>query len=241
MRLSPQRAQAMSNISETPIVEKIRRKLRQHGFSATLYASGMRAVNSVVRFRILRGFYVEQPEPAFLKCPPGFSAGFAPQEALRELARDPENKLSLKFVDQALSRGDQCFTICDGRVPVVYGWYSFKPTPIGPPDLLLHFDPRYVYMYKCFTHPRYRGRRLHPVAMTLALRHYLSRGFHGLVCYVESTNFDSLKSCARGGCRRFGSVYLLNVFDRSFALASPGCDRFSFRLECYGVSAFAAP
>jgi len=231
----------MLSITEPLIVDKVRRKLRRHGFAATLHAYGMRAVNSVVQFRILRGFYLQQPDPAFLKCPVGFSATFAPQEALRDLARNPDNELSLKFVDQALSRGDQCFAICDGGVPVSYGWYSFKPAPIGLPGLVLHFDPRYVYRYKGFTHPRYRGQRLHAFGMTLALRHYLSRGFQGLVCYVESINFDSLKSCSRAGYRRFGSVFVLKAFDHSVALSSPGCDRFAFRLERYLVSAFDVP
>jgi hypothetical protein len=231
----------MLSITQPLIVDKVRRKLRRHGFAATLHAYGMRAANSALLFKILRGVYVEQPNPAFLKCPPGFTATFAPQEVLRDLARNPDNELSLKFVDQALAREDQCFAICDGGVPAAYGWYSFKPAPIGLPGLMLHFDPRYVYMYKGFTHPRYRGQRLHAVGVTLALRHYLSRGFQGLVSYVESTNVDSLKSCARAGYRRFGSVFLLKAFDQTVALSSPGCDRFDFRLERYLVSAFAAP
>lgn len=47
--------------------------------------------------------------------------------------------------------------------------------------------------------------RLHGVGMSMALRHYLARGFKGLVSYVESTNFASLKSCSRmgSGCERF--------------------------------------
>jgi ribosomal protein S18 acetylase RimI-like enzyme len=231
----------MLSISEPLIVDKVRRKLRRHGLAATLHAYGMRAVNSAVLFRIMRGMYLQQPEPAFLKCPPGFTATFASRDALRDLALNPDNQLSLRFVERALSRGDQCFAICDGAVPVAYGWYSFKPAPVGLPGLVLRFDPRYVYMYKGFTHPRYRGRRLHAIGMTLALRHYLSRGFHGLVLYVESTNFDSLKSCSRARYRRFGSLFVLKAFDHCLALSSPGCDRLGFRLERYSVGAFAAP
>lgn len=229
----------MPSIAEP--LEKVRRKVRRHGFAAALHGYGMRAVNSGVLFRILRAVYVRTPNPQFLKCPAGFNATFVPQEVLRDLARNPDNGLSLKFVDQALARGDQCFAICDGRIPVSYGWYSFRPAPIGLPGFVLHFDPRFVYMYKGFTHPRYRGGRLNALGMTLALRHYLSRGFHGLLAYIESTNFDSLKSFSRAGYRRFGSVYLLKLFDQSVAVSSPGCDRFGFRLERYWGSAFAVP
>lgn len=231
----------MLSITKPPILDRVRLKLRRHGLAATLHSYGMRAVNSVVGFRILRGMYLQQPDPAFLKCPPGFRATFAPKNALRDLACNPDNQLSLKFVDQALSRGDQCFAICDGPVPVAYTWYSFKPAPIELPGFVVHFDRRFVYMYKAFTHPRYRGQRLHAFGITLALRHYVCRGFHGLVSYVESTNFDSLKSCSRARYRRFGSVFVLKLFDHSVALSSPGCDRFGFRLERYWVSAFAVP
>jgi hypothetical protein len=228
----------MLSATEPLIVDKVRRKLRRHGLAATLHAYSMRAVNSAVLFRIMRGMYLQQPEPAFLKCPPGFTATFASQDQLRDLALNPDNQLSLKFVEQALSRRDRCFAICDGAVPVAYGWYSFQPAPIGLPGLVLRFNPRYVYMYKGFTHPRYRGRRLYAIGMTLALRYYLSRGFHGVVSYVESTNLDSLKASSRAGCRRFGSLFVLKAFDHCVALSGPGCDRFGFRLERYSVGAF---
>ncbi|HYI85673.1 MAG TPA: hypothetical protein VEX61_01125, partial [Burkholderiales bacterium] len=55
-------------------------------------------------------------------------------------------------------------------------------------------------------------------------------GYRGIVSYVESTNFDSLKSCLRMGYGVFGSVYVVRVFGRYFAWASPGCDAFGFRV-----------
>jgi hypothetical protein len=86
-------------------------------------------------------------------------------------------------------------------------------------------------MYKGFTDSRYRGQRLHAIGMTRALEHYLSKGFGGIVSYVESTNFDSLKSCFRMGYRVFGSIYVVRIFGRDFAFSSPGCRRFDFRVE----------
>jgi hypothetical protein len=50
------------------------------------------------------------------------------------------------------------------------------------------------------------------------------------VSYVESTNFDSLKSCFHMGYQVFGSVYVVRIFGRYFAWASPGCDAFGFRV-----------
>jgi len=66
--------------------------------------------------------------------------------------------------------------------------------------LLLHFDwVNYVYMYKAFTVERYRGQRLHAIGVTQSLVRFGSMGYRGLLCYVESNNFDSLKSSYRMG------------------------------------------
>lgn len=221
----------MLSISGPTVFGKLHQRLKRHGAAATLHACGMRAVNAVAPFKTLRGVYLEEPDPAFLQCPPGLTAGFATPEELREFARDPDNELSPQFIEEALARGDQCFAIRDGPTLASYGWYATKPAPIGLPGFVLHFDERWTYMFKGFTHQRHRGQRLHAFGMAMAMRHYRERGFHGLVSYVESTNADSLKSCARLGYREFGSVYLLKVFGRWLTLSTPGCGRFRFRIR----------
>jgi hypothetical protein len=86
-------------------------------------------------------------------------------------------------------------------------------------------------MYKGFTAERYRGRRLHAIAKSYALRHFLNRGYRGVISYVDSTNFRSLRSNARMGGAKFGSIYLVHLFGRWFTFATPGCRRFGFHIE----------
>lgn len=231
----------MLSIAEAPIVEKLRSRLQRHGVSNTLHGAGMKAINSAVLFKILRAIALQHANPRFLGCPPGYHARFLTQDALRRLARDPDNGLTQNFVDAALSRGDQCFALCDGARPVAYGWYAFRPTPIGLPGVRLRFARQSVYMYKGFTHPGYRGRRLHAMLRTMALRHYLARGYESMLCYVESTNFESLKSCLRMGGRRFGSIYVLRILDQFAVYATPGCHRYGLQLEAYSTSPFGTP
>ena len=209
----------------------IRRMLERHGFWNTLCALALDSIASIFVLRILRGVYVEAPDPSFLRCPDPYTAGFLPAQELREYTRDPDTELSASFLDQALARGDECYAIRDGQTLAAYGWYSFGGTPIGIGDLVLSFDRRYVYMYKGFTDPRYRGQRLHGIGMTRAMQHYKDNGCKGLVSYVEARNFDSLKSCLRMGYRVFGSVYVTRIFGRYVAFSSPGCRRFDFRLR----------
>lgn len=207
---------------------KLRMKLQRQGALATLYELAMAAINAVVFFKILRGVYVERPDPAFLACPERYSAGFLEHEALRGYTAHPETELSEKFVEQSAVRGDRCFALRDGEVLSAYGWYSSRPTPIGIGGLEIQFTPQYVYMYKGFTDHRYRGQRLHAIGMTMALDECLRSGYKGIVSYVESTNADSLKSCFRMGYRVFGSAYLVRIFGRYFTFSSPGCKKFAF-------------
>jgi hypothetical protein len=206
-------------------------RIQRHGMTSTAYDLAMRALNSgTAKVKVLKGVVVERPHPDFLECP-RYTPMLLSEQAIRAAASDPVNEMSQRFVNEALARGDQCFAICDGDRLAAYGWYAFGPTPINLPDLLLHYRSGWVYMYKGFTHADYRGQRLHAIGMTLALQHYRSKGFKGIVSYVESTNFDSLKSCFRMGYTVFGAVYVMRALGRNFAWSSPGCERFDFRVQ----------
>ena len=103
------------------------------------------------------------------------------------------------------------------------------PTPIDE-HFRLHFDPAYTYMFKGYTVPAQRGKRLHAVAMCQALRALAGEGQRGLVSYVASNNFASLKSTARMGYRPFGDLYLVQAAGRAFTWATPGCRPYGFRV-----------
>jgi hypothetical protein len=49
--------------------------------------------------------------------------------------------------------------------------------------------------------------------------------------YVESSNFDSLKSCRRMGYAEFGSIHVVRISGRYRAFSSAGCRRLGFRVE----------
>src|SRR5438046_5921952 len=184
-------------------------RLARHGWRNTLKARAFRTLDRALRVSILRGFCIEEPRPAFLKCPQGYEAGFLNARELRRYARDPEHELSRQFVNDALARGDRCYAIRDGDALAAYTWYSTSTTPIGIPNLGVSCGGGYVYVYKAFTHPRYRGQRLHAIGKTQALARYRARGYKGLVSYVDAGNLESLKSCFRMGCRPFGAVLVL--------------------------------
>jgi len=219
------------SITDGSHVQKALQRIRRQGVWNVLYALWMKALNAVVFFKVLKGVTIEEPDPAYLELPEAYEPGFLPQTSLRAFAADPATEVSDAFLDAALAKGDECYAIRDGNHLAAYGWYATTPTPVSSPDMQLDFRHDYVYMYKGFTDPRYRGQRLHAIGMTRALAEYRRRGYRGIVSYVESTNFDSLKSCFRMGYKVFGSIYVLGLFGRHFTISSPGCTRFGFRLQ----------
>ena len=191
---------------------------------------------------ILRCLWIERPNREFLELDRRYDSGFLSATDLRRYAADPQYELSPDLVERELALGHRCLAIRDRDVLASYGWYCTGPTRFTD-TLWVRFDREWVYMHKGFTHPGYRGRRLHAIGMTLALTTYLAEGFRGLVTIVEADNLASLTSCARMGYRRFGTIYTVRagrliglqrsprLLDRALVLATPGCRAFGFRLE----------
>lgn len=215
---------------------------RAFGPAAALHDLQMRAVNRAVPFQILKGMtaVLADIDRRLLEAP-GFDARFATRDELMAALADPElaEEMSAEFVESALARGDECFGLFDGDTLASFGWYSTQPTPIAQ-DLVLHFDPAWVYMYKGYTLASHRGRRLHGIGMSMALAAYTDRGARGLISYVKSNNFQSLRSIHRTGYRVFGEVFVLRALGRVLTWATPGCQPYAFRLEWRGAGSSGA-
>jgi hypothetical protein len=170
---------------------------------------------------------------------PGFACRFVSPDELKALARAGRHDFTSEFLLRAFQRGDRCYGIFDGDALASYGWYAQRPTDIDE-HYVLHFDPAYTYMFKGYTLPAYRGQRLHAVGMCRALRAFTEEGKKGLVSWVASNNFASLRSVARMGYQIFGSLYLLRAARHSLAFASDGCLPYGFRATVSGATAAPA-
>lgn len=214
------------------IVGYIRDNVRNYGISATLHDLECQLVNKAVFFQILKGMTVRMQDvtDARLFEAPGFDSRFVAEDELSKLTRESAHQISPEFLHTALARGDRCYALFDGQTLAAYGWYSELRTPLDE-HYLLHFDHAWTYMYKGYTMPAYRGKRLHAVGMCQALRALTEEGKNGLISCVASTNFASLQSITRMGFRIFGDVYLMRAGCHSFAYATPGCRTYGFRAE----------
>jgi hypothetical protein len=226
------------NFVGTMDLNQIHRNLKQLGTAKTIEDVALKTLNQVFFFRILQGLKIEKVDPEFLNCHEKYRGLFLTEAMLMGFADRPEYELSRRFLDEALGKGDECYGILHGDVLAAYGWYSHTPTEINAPGLMLHFDDRYIYMYKGFTHADHRGQRLHAVGMTRALQAYLGQGYKGILSYVESNNFGSLKSCYRMGYTNFGHLYVARLFGQYLVHSGVGCRRYGFELKWARRGAF---
>jgi len=197
------------------------------GLGSALRAFALRAIQRVIDVKVLRALCISVVAPAFMELPVEMSADFLDDDTLRCMATEAKYDLTPEFLDEALSKGDECYAVVDGDQPVAYGWYARSPTPTSG-GLRVQFDPAYVYMYKGLTLDAYRGRRLHAIGMTRALAAYQSRGYKGLVTYIEADNLTSLKSAHRMGYVDFGQIFVIRILGRYVTLRTPGCADFAF-------------
>ncbi|MGH9938601.1 MAG: GNAT family N-acetyltransferase [Blastocatellia bacterium] len=212
------------------IREHLMNGVKTYGLSDTVYDFGYRGVNHLTLLMVLKCLTIDAVDRKFLHIKNGYTCEFLDPEKLMVLSKNPEYQLKRNFLDEALDKGDECFAILDGDCLASYGWYSNKSTKVSD-ELELHFNERYVYMYNGFTHPDYRGQRLHAIGMTMALDHYLNRGHKGIVSWVEANNFSSLRSCHRMGYREFGEIHILKLFHKYFILCNKGCRDYGFNVS----------
>jgi len=227
-------------INQNLIWYTIRQDVKNLGALKTLYDITIRVINRFLFFKVLRCMLIDSVNPQYLGSANGYQYTFLDEDRLLTFAENKEYGLSKEFVRRASMKGDECHGILDGAALASYGWYSNKSTEVafGPAsnegeDLRLHFSSDYMYMYNGYTHDSYRGQRLHAIGMTRALKEYLGKGFKGLVSYVESNNYSSLKSVYRMGYRDFGKIYILRIFGKHIIYSSKGCKKYQFRVKAY--------
>ena len=212
------------------VITSVQQNIRNHGSRAAIYDVLFRSINRFVYFKTLECVVIEQVDPASVTLPAHLDYVRLEGARLSLLGRVKENELPEGFVREALAEGNECYAVLDGDTLASYGWYSKTPTLVNR-DLRLHFNRQYVYRYKGFTSKPYRGQRLHAIGMMLGLNEYRNQGFKGLVAYVESNNFNSLKSLYRMGYKTCGHLRVLRLAGRYFIQKGQGCSDYALELQ----------
>ena len=130
-------------------------------------------------------------------------------------ARDSAYDVSERFLAAAKARGDCCVGVFAGGRLVSYSFNSGIATDIDS-GFRYEFPGGWVYHFKAFTLPEWRGQGLHARHLPVILEKVTGLpGFKGLTTLVVTTNYPSLRS--------FGRLYFEPVF--RFVIAGKGAKR----------------
>lgn len=160
---------------------------------------------------------------------------FLTETEVAELVLDPEMEIDDQFVSLIASGRHHCFAAIDQDRVAAYGWYSLQE--IEPEHCFgfgMSFPQNAAYMYKGFTHPDYRGQRLHGILMEQARRELHRWGVSALVSTIDWTNSASLKSSFRIGYQSLGRHIRFSIFGRQFVFTPS-------KARDYGILFKAAP
>jgi hypothetical protein len=163
--------------------------------------------------------------------PDGIALRVVQAEELLKAAGDPELDMDSEFVHGALARGDIAFGAFDGDSLVCYSWHAFAPAP-HVEGVWVRFDPPYHYVYKAFTRPSYRGRRILAAVALFSDSYLLDRGGVAQVACTGVHNFASLAAQKVAGSRRIGLAGYVKWFGVFIPFRTPAVKKsgFAFKL-----------
>jgi len=184
----------------------LRTECSRFGWGSMLRLIANRVGTRICRLNVIHVVWLDVAEVVVTAASlPNFTFRFLSPDELSIYARDPANDLEPELVARAKDGRNNCFAALDGDRLAAYGWYARDwIEPEHCYGFGLRMPAHVAYMYKGFTHPDYRGQRLHGAVMGLALREFAAQGVNALISTVEWTNDASLKSCTRLGYRRLG-------------------------------------
>lgn len=134
-----------------------------------------------------------------------FQRRFLTADEVRRYASDPMNGLSPDFADRIEGGFDMCFAAVHGDRLANYGWYAFGTVePEHAAGVCLGLPTNVAYVYKVFTHPDFRGRRLNGAILGEAATVLGTQGVDMILAMIYWSNGASFRSFERLGFRKRG-------------------------------------
>ncbi|HEX5472730.1 MAG TPA: GNAT family N-acetyltransferase [Lacipirellulaceae bacterium] len=133
-------------------------------------------------------------------------------DEVAKFAEDPSYFIDPSLIEGVRSGREVCFAALACDRLAAFGCYTLGYVePRQAAGAAISFPSDVAYMSYGFTHPDFRGFRLHGIAMALALQELAKRGITKLVSIVSWTNVASLKSCERLGYISLGNMITIGT------------------------------
>lgn len=171
-------------------------------------------VNSLVCFTLPANRMSNVVEPAV---PAELEARPLTEHELECLTLNPEYKLGPTFLEEFKASKSLAFGLIHEGLIVNYAFYSYEPVKWNG-KLRFEYPDGWMYVYKVFTHPDWRGKHLHGYGFNRALQHinecYGAGSRAGFMALVAPWNRASIRSFERIGFGKTLSIHSLLLFGR---------------------------
>lgn len=217
--------------SQGNVIQRLGAFRERHGTAGALYKSLDIVLQRFFRTSINTVVWLELEAVAQMSCPDSqFTFRFLTADEVEAYSNDPVYHLNPQLVERVRGGRDLCFAALAGDRLAAFGWYaleSIEPEHAG--GAAMSYPADVAYMYFGFTHPEFRGARLHGVGMALALQELAKRGVTKLVSIVAWTNWASLKSCQRLGYTMLGNMATIGGAKRAVGIYPNAAKRLGVR------------
>lgn len=161
---------------------------------------------------------------------PRFSFRFLTADEIEAFAKDPSYYIDPSLAEGVRTGREVCFAALEGARLAAFGCYTLGYVPPEQASgAAMSFPADVAYMSYGFTHPDYRGARLHGYIMGLALQELAKCGVTKLVSIVAWTNLPSLKSCWRLGYINLGNMVTIGGKKRAIGFYPSAAKRLGVR------------
>jgi len=157
---------------------------------------------------------------------------YATEQDLSDIYKRPEYKMTDTKM-AAFKDGDHCLLNFVDDELAGYTWAHTKGQPLLFPGFRIQIPDSYCYNYSAFTLPKFRGMNLQSIRHYHLLSNPQWKDRMGLMGYVVSTNWNSIKGQSKSGYHSIGRVWLFGTKKKYMAI-------FSKRLKEMGVKRLSA-
>ncbi len=191
------------------------------GWSAAARRTASRTAQKLLRLEVNEMLWLAAESlPSAVPADPDFAFHFLTPNQLAYFSRTPTNDVDEVFALCVGSGHDFCFAaVAKTGELASYSWYAVGSIEAEHHlGVAMSLPPGVAYMYKAFTHPNFRGKRLYGATVALAFQALAAKGVRNLVTTVEWTNFSSLRSCRRLGFQPLGRLATIGPLNHRIAL-----------------------
>jgi GNAT superfamily N-acetyltransferase len=209
---------ALSAAKTNSLYERVVAFWDRFGFTSALFKSLDVVLRKVLRTSVHEVVWLDVESLAATPAPdPKFTFRFLTADEVARYSADPTFFMDPLLADRVRDGRDLCFAALDGDRLAAFGCYMLEANgPEQAAGAAMSYPADVAYMAYGYTHPDYRGARLHAHIMAMPLRELAKRGVTKFVSLVNWTNVASLKSCERLGWTCLGRM--ITIGGRSHAV-----------------------